>query len=231
MTKNKRWTNDVKSTITQSKHWLANLSIQVRTDQYRFLEKLHIINQQTTVLDVGTTSQETLKDSNLFLKQYPYPDKLTTATIEDSKKLQMLYPNIKVTQIYPNEPLSFKDQSFDLVTAWAVLEHVGGYKKQQDFLNEALRVGKHIFITTPYRGCIYEPHSGLFFVQWLPLNIFRLICEKLNKPFWSTEDNLNPLYMSDVSKMKLTRPIKVTLYKMFGFLPSHLIITDQYAIH
>ncbi len=221
------WTQKAENTLTGTKHRLTDLSITVRTDQFNLLRNLIEFTPKIKVLDVGTSSEEALKDSNLFLRQYPYPQALTTATIEDDKRLQKLYPNINVIKIKPFEKLPFKDQNFDLVTSWAVLEHVGDLQKQADFINELLRVGKNVFITTPYRGCIYEPHSGLFFVHWLPLGLFRKFCQAIGKTFWADESNLNPLYKTNLEKMALKKPIKIQIYKTLGFLPSHLIITSS----
>ena len=163
----------------------------------------------------------------MFDKVYPFPNRLTLATIENAEKLRKQYIHSNVVKIVPDCKLPFKDKEFDIVVSWATLEHVCGYKKQARFINELLRVGKKIFITTPYRGCVYEPHSGIFILHWLPINWFRKICKILCKEFWMTEENLNPLYVHDLLQMKLNKSISVLMYKMFRLIPSHLIITNK----
>jgi hypothetical protein len=224
MRKNKIWERKAKETITNTKRFLANLSIKVRTDQYRFFLKNLKPDSKSTVLDVGVTSDETLKDSNLFERLFKWPENLTAATIEDTKKFKKLYPHIAVKKIYPGRKLQYADQEFDISVSWATLEHVGGYKEQEKFLNELLRVGKKLFVTTPYRGAIYEPHSGFFFLHWLPLSLFRKICSITGRDFWSTSDNLNPLYARDFKEMELSKNVNIKIYKMFYIIPSHLII-------
>ena len=81
-----------------------------------------------------------------------------------------------------------------------------------------IQTGKKIFVTTPYRGCIYEPHTGLFFLHWLPLRIFRRICNLIGKSFWSSPTNFNPLYAKDVFRLIPDHKLKVIVFKMFGFL-------------
>lgn len=217
------WVGEALETVTSTKHLLSNLSVKVRTDQFEYFRTVTRPNSKTKILDVGVTSDETLKDSNIFERLYPYPEKLTAATVEDPNKFRKLYPKIKTVKVFPGKKLPFKDKSFDVVTAWATIEHVGGYKDQEMFINELSRVGKKIFLTTPYRGCIYEPHTGLFFLHWLPIRFFRKLLKLLGKNFWSSQQHLNPLYISDISEMKIKK-IKKNIYKMFGLLPSHIII-------
>lgn len=228
MQANKTWDEEAKHTITKTKSSMADMSIKVRSDQFKIFKKLSKFKKTDKILDVGVTSDETLKDSNIFERLYPYQNKLVAATIENAVKFKKLYPGIsKVVKITPHKKLPFKDKEFDIVVSWATIEHVGGYGDQQFFLNELGRVGKMVFLTTPYRGCVYEPHTGLPLVQWLPLSLFRSICKLTGRNFWATEKHLNPLYVKNVKTMKLDRIFKVQIYKMFKFLPSHLLIYSK----
>lgn len=224
MKRHNSWLYEVSGTVTKTKHFLANISVSVKTDQYRLFKKGLSPSKKTKVLDVGVSSEEIFKDSNMFEKLYEWPENITAATIEDGKKLKKLYPRVKTVRISPGKGLPFRDKQFDMVVSWATLEHVGSYGKQRDFIDELLRVGKKVFITTPYRGCVYEPHTGFFFLHWLPLSRFRKLCIVLNQKFWSTSENLNPLWANDLAKMKLRRKITIRIYRLFNLLPSHLII-------
>jgi hypothetical protein len=214
------------STITRTKHILANLSIMVRTDQYRLFVKKMRPNSSSNILDVGVTSDETLKDSNIFERLYKYSNKITAATIEDVKKIKKLYPKINVVKIFPHKRLPYKNKTFDIVVSWATLEHVGNYTDQEWFINELIRVGKKVFITTPNRSAIYEPHTGFFFLHWLPIHWFRKLNIIFGNKFWGSPKNLNSLYVSDIRKMKFIRRINIIKYKTLGVLPSHIIITS-----
>jgi hypothetical protein len=230
MSKNNPWETLSRKTLTPIKHKLAYFSVKVRSDQFNIFKDFVMPTENPSVLDVGATSNEILPDSNMFEKLYKYPDKLTAATIEDAKTLRKFYPAINVVKVKPIKEgikLPFKNKQFDIVVSWATLEHVGSYRDQEYFLNELLRVGKKIFVTIPYRGCIYEPHSGFFFLHWLPLWIFRKICKFTGREFWSYESYLNPLYRSDIYKMKLIREVDIILYRMFKIIPSHLIIISR----
>lgn len=221
---NKFWNESAKETVTPIKHFLADYSIRVRKSQFLLFNKYLRPNRLSRVLDVGVTSDETLKDSNIFERLYPFKNNLTAATIENVNRFRKIYPQVKTVKIQPHKYLPFRKSKFDYVVSWATLEHTGGYKSQEFFLNELLRTGKKIFVTTPYRGCPYEPHTGLPFLQWLPLPLFRKICGLLGMKYWSWEDNLNPLYLRDIKAMSLSRKLNVEIFYTFNLIPSHIII-------
>lgn len=218
------WLHKAKKTITGKKHLLANLSVIVRTSQYKLFEEICKPDKAALLLDVGVSSDETLKDSNMFEKLYPYRKNITAVTIEDGKKLNKLYPDLKVVEVEPHSKLPFKNNSFDIVTSWATLEHLGGPKDQKEFLKELDRIGKQVFITTPYKYCFYEPHSEVFFLHWLPDKWFRKILNFLGKSFWVDQKNLNPLSIKDAQKILPNHRFKIKLFCMFSLVPSHLII-------
>lgn len=221
---NKIWISEGKKTITKTKILMGNLVGDVRSKQFDiFYEKLRP-TKFSRVIDIGVSSEEDIGGTNMFEKLYKYPNKLTLATIENSQKLKKLYPKSKVVKILPGRKLPFTDKSFDIAVSWATVEHVGDYADQAFFLKELARIAKKVFVTTPYRGCFYEPHSGLPFIHWLPLGVFRWVCKVTGKKFWSDVNNLNPLYVRDLKEMKLMGRPKIMVYKLFGILPSHLLI-------
>lgn len=225
MSTNSIWNSqEALKTITKTKHKLTSLSVYVRSAQFSYLQKILKPTQSDKIIDIGATSNETLADSNLFVKLYPYKKKLTLATIENASTLRKLYPNTNVVKIFPNRALPYKDKQFEIATSWATLEHVGTKGKQMFFLKEIDRVARKVYITTPYKYCIYEPHTELFFLHWLPDTWFRKILKLFGKHFWSYENNLRSLSISDVRKILPNSNYKITVYKMFNFLPSHLII-------
>jgi hypothetical protein len=206
------------------KRYLSNLSLKVRAEQYDIFNKNILPKKTDKILDVGVSSAEELPDINYFEKVYPYPKNLMAASIDDPLDFCKKYPKIKYKKIQAGKRLPFADKSFDIVVSWATLEHVGGKKRQKLFLEELFRVGKKVFLTVPYRGSIYEPHSGIFFVHWLPWNLFQKICYILNKNFWGTEKNLRLLWKFELNKiLPTTQKTRIIIYKMVKIIPSHLI--------
>jgi ubiquinone/menaquinone biosynthesis C-methylase UbiE len=77
------------------------------------------------------------------------------------------YPQCTYT-VFDGCRLPFPDQSFDLVFSNAVVEHILGTGRQEQFAREIRRVGKSWFVTTPNYWYPFESHYHLPFIQFLP---------------------------------------------------------------
>jgi SAM-dependent methyltransferase len=85
--------------------------------------------------------------------------------------------------------LPFEDGAFDVVFSNAVVEHVGGPEAQRRFVEEALRVGSRVFLTTPNRWFPIEVHTLLPLVHWLPEPLAHRAYDLARKP-WAKENHL-----------------------------------------
>ena len=85
--------------------------------------------------------------------------------------------------------LPFGDGEFDIVHSNAVIEHVGGRRRQEAFVREAVRVGTRVFLTTPNRWFPLEVHTHLPFVHWLPDAAAGRAYDLVRKP-WAKENHL-----------------------------------------
>ena len=85
--------------------------------------------------------------------------------------------------------LPFEDGEFDVVFSNAVIEHVGGAEEQRRFVDEALRVGRRAFVTTPNRWFPVEVHTRLPLVHWLPEAVSHRAYDLARKP-WAKENHL-----------------------------------------
>lgn len=63
------WSTDPDNKITLVHRILANLSLKVRGKQFRLFWNLLGLKRGLKVLDIGTTPNETLPDSNFFEKK------------------------------------------------------------------------------------------------------------------------------------------------------------------
>lgn len=225
MKNNLDWSTHPENIITLPQKILSYLSLLIREEQFRIFRNSLKPKSNQKVLDVGVREDETLVDSNFFERRYPYPYSLTAVSVEKVNQLSKKYPSIKFQKIEVGKKLPFRNNSFDIVVSWATLEHVGTRKQQAFFLKELFRVGERVFVTTPNKNFFYEPHSGLFFLHWLPHGYFSKICGFLGKSFWSKISNLNPLSLRDI-KMILPEKSKsrAFLFKSFGLFGTHIIV-------
>lgn len=177
----------------------TKLSWYARQKMFDLLMGLANPNADTTVLDVGVTSDRR-EDCNFFEKLYPHTDKITAVGMEDASFLEEEYPGLKYVRS-DGLHLPFPDKSFDLVVTFAVIEHVGSRAQQKAFVRELCRVGKTCCITTPNRWYPIEFHTAVPLVHWLPPSWFRAVLRLLGKHFFAKEENLNLLSEKDVLKM------------------------------
>jgi SAM-dependent methyltransferase len=151
------------------------VSLRSRRRKLRlFLEELQP-GAHTTVLDVGADEvgfggeggQSGCGTHNFFEELYPWPPQVTALGLHDGAGFRRHYPEIAYVQ-GDACALPFADQAFDVVFSNAVIEHVGGRARQRLFVEEALRVGHRVFLTTPNRWFPVEVHTRLPLVHWLP---------------------------------------------------------------
>lgn len=140
---------------------------------------------ETTVLDVGADELafgegDGCGTLNFFEEHYPWPGRITALGLHDGTAFRSRYPRIPYVQ-GDACALPFDDGAFDIVFSNAVIEHVGGRERQRAFVSEALRVGRHVFVTTPNRRFPLEVHTRLPLVHWLPDAVSHRVYRALGK--------------------------------------------------
>jgi hypothetical protein len=75
----------------------TKLSWYARRQMFKILMKLGYISPQTTVLDVGVTSDQR-EDCNFFERLYPYCEQITAVGMEDASYLEQRYPGLRFVQ-------------------------------------------------------------------------------------------------------------------------------------
>lgn len=171
--------------------FVSDLSFRVRRKMLSLLLEITGAGEGTTVLDVGATNDRR-KESNFLEKLYPWPANIVAVGLEEASFLEDLQPGVRYVKA-DGMKLPFRDGSFDLVTAFAVIEHVGSRENQSRFVRELCRVGRSCIITTPNRGHPMEVHTMLPFLHWLSPEAHRKVLRLLGKDFYAREENLNLL--------------------------------------
>jgi hypothetical protein len=69
--------------------------------------------------------------------------------------------------------LPYADGDFDVAISNSVIEHVGTWENQQRFAAEIRRVAGRLWVQTPARGFLIEPHLITPVVHWLPRKVQR----------------------------------------------------------
>ncbi|HEX3984743.1 MAG TPA: class I SAM-dependent methyltransferase [Acidisoma sp.] len=140
------------------------------------------------ILDVGV-SDVVGSAANVLERRYPNPEHITAAGLGEAKEFRATFPAVTYRQIAANAPLPFSDQSFDVATSNAVLEHVGSQENQAKFVSELMRVGRRVFITVPNRFFPVEHHTAIPFLHWTDLG-FALTTRLIGKTSWNRQENL-----------------------------------------
>jgi Methyltransferase domain len=179
--------------LSRTVPYASHVSLRIRRAMFdRFLEALQP-TPESSILDLGVTADASSLEANFFEQWYPHTHRITCAGVEDAAHLERRYPGVTFTRVRPNEPLPFHDGQFDIVFSNAVVEHAGSRRQQRFFIDEALRVARRFFITTPNRWFPIEMHTALPVLHYLPPPLHRRILSAMRLPYWASEAHLNLL--------------------------------------
>jgi hypothetical protein len=194
----------------------------------RFVERT-AIRPAETLLDIGVTSDQTYETSNYVEAWYPHKDKITAVGVDDASFLEQRYPGLTYHQA-DGRRLPYPESSFDVVHSSAVLEHVGSFESQRQFIEELTRVAKRVvFLTTPNRWFPIEFHTVLPFVHWLPKPWFRRMLSGTRYEFFASEENLNLLGRGELLKLCSGLhgcSVFLESQRLLG-IPSNLLVTIE----
>lgn len=194
------------------------LSARNRQKKWDRFTKEFAITQSTRILDVGFNETEYSSVDNFLERKYPYPEMITALGMEDPVQFGLRYP--KVTAIkYDGVDFPFNSDAFDICWSNAVLEHVGDFDKQVNFLKEINRSAKFFYITTPNRYFPIEVHTRIPFLHWLPKRIFDWCLVRLGKE-WAAGPYMNLLSFSDINRLCVSAGIseyQIIPNRLMGF--------------
>lgn len=76
------------------------------------------------------------------------------------------------------EKIPFRDESFDAVTCWDILEHVQNPQRVLAEVGRVLRPGGFAFLTVVNRFAARDPHYHLYWVNWLPRRLAKFYIKR-----------------------------------------------------
>lgn len=174
------------------------ISRRNRKKKWDFFSRVFHPGPQDSVLDVGFSENEYSAVDNYIEKFYPYPKNLTALGVEAPVQIATRYPEVRFQQ-YDGQHMPFGDKHFDIGWSNAVVEHVGDYDKQVQFVKELTRVSKSFFFTTPNFHFPVEVHTRTPLLHLFGKRVFDPYLRLIGKE-WATGD-----YMYLLSKEKLQR--------------------------
>jgi SAM-dependent methyltransferase len=177
----------------------------------------------TTILDIGVSTVDG-PEANTLEKLYPHPNMITCAGLDDGAEAGQSLAGIHYVQIRPGGPLPFADKQFDIAYSNAVLEHVGGPEARREFMSEAMRVAKSVFLAIPNRWFPIEHHTGLPFLHFAP-SAFRWALSGGDKAYWTKQENLDFLSKSGLRReFREWNPRLIYAGLMLGPFSSNVVV-------
>jgi hypothetical protein len=202
------------------------LLVLARTHIFQDFMALMSPSETDHILDVGVSG--VINDGANFLEQrYPHPKKITACGLGDGIDFKSTFPDASYVRIQPNAGLPFVNDSFDVATSNAVLEHVGSLEHQILFVNELCRVARRVFISVPNRYFPIEHHTALPFVHYNDA-MFRIASWISGKSEWAQEENL--ILMSRGRLWQLAERIEKSATVGLTGLPLGLFSSNLYLM-
>lgn len=198
-----------------------------RYRKYDLFIKHCCISASTSILDVGVADKEFSPYDNFLEKHHPYSTRITALSVEKSNNFKLNYPKVHLVN-YPGGLFPFSDKTFDVVHSNAVIEHVGNFDAQVQFVSEIARVGSRFFITTPSRRFPVETHTNTLLFHYLPKNYFDFYLRSVGK-VWATGNYMNLVDKDDLKQILERAGIKkyhIITEKLF-LLPLHYIVVGE----
>lgn len=170
--------------------WAHRVGERLRRNRYRMFIQHCRPRAGETILDVGVATEDA-GASNPLERWYPRPEDLTASGLGPPPDI-CRRRGIRFVRA-DGLRLPFADGEFDVVHANAVIEHVGNRARQRRFVDELLRVGRRVWISTPDASGPLEPHTLVPFAHWLHPRWRGRVYRALRRGYFADEANLNPL--------------------------------------
>jgi len=210
-----------------SETFLGRLARRARNDLFEAFVRELRPDHATTVLDVGVSVvEDNPAVSNVLEQRYPWPNNLTMLGIHDGAFLEEKFPGTRYVRYDPRSPFPFSDRQFDVCYCNAVIEHVGLEHDRRRFLDELLRVGRRVYLTTPNRWYPVEFHKMIPFLHWLPQRWYRAILRASGDEFYGRAENLDLLSRQGLERLlrETGVPYRILPYRFMGLVSNWIII-------
>ena len=215
-------------TYTSSKFkFLDNIVLKKRKEIFEIIKKNINLNSINSVLDVGTTSDNSLESSNFLIKQFKsikIKKSISDQKILDDNFFDMTFERSITENLNDN----FENLRSDLLVCSATIEHLGNFSAVKKGIDNIVNLtNKYFIITTPNRHHPIEFHTKIPFIHFLPKEFYRKLLKFFGNEFFSKEENLNLLSKKDlINLMSNYKNISYNIneIKLFGFISNFIIV-------
>jgi len=190
--------------------------ISIQNRKRKFNLAISHIKENDHIIDVGVDPSFSTS-TNYFEKWYTLPNKLTCLGVSDDfTRFRKEFSNYELIEF---DGVNFPEfeRKFDFAFSNAVIEHVGDYEKQVNWLKNINKITKKLFITTPNRWLPFETHSMTFFFHWFPDKIRNYIYCKIGKGFYA-DNYIWLLGEKDLRKMLMEAGFQILDFQRNKFL-------------
>lgn len=213
------------------KRYADTISQRSRAKKFSQFLSLTAPQPDETIIDVGINTEEYSESDNYLEKYYPHPHNITALGQGDMSTFAKRYSAIQSVS-GDGRALPFAENAFTISYSNAVIEHVGGYDDQLQFLKELVRVAKRGYLTTPNRLFPIEIHTRIPLLHiLLPKKAFDTVLRWVGKS-WATDDYMNLLSEEDLRT--LLRHANITNYTLIknrfcGLPMTFTILWDKHS--
>jgi hypothetical protein len=184
--------------------------ISTKNRKRKFEFALTHIKEDDTIIDIGV--DPTLDgNTNYFEKWFTLPNKLTCLGVNaDFSEFKQEFPSFELIEFNGINFPEF-EKKFNFAFCNAVIEHVGDYAQQVQWLSNIRIISNKLLITTPNRWLPFETHSMTFFIHWFPEKIRNYIYRKIGKSYFANN------YMWLLGKKDLINAIEEAGFEIQSF--------------
>ena len=207
--------------------FLDNIVLKKRKEIFEIIKKNINLNSINSVLDVGTTSDNSLESSNFLIKQFKsikIKKSISDQKILDDNFFDMTFERSITENLNDN----FENLRSDLLVCSSTIEHLGNFSNIKRGIDNIVNLSdKYFIITTPNRYHPIEFHTKIPFIHFLPKEFHRKLLKFFGNDFFSKEENLNLLSKKDlINLMSNYKNISYNIneIKLFGFISNFIIV-------